>query len=92
MMLITIPVFFPITQTLGIDPLYFGIFVVITNEFAMITPPVGLNLYIISGIGKIPIEKLIVSVIPYIICILVALYIVTLFPPLYLALPNAMMK
>ena len=92
MMLITIPVFFPVTQVLGIDPLYFGVFIVITNELAMLTPPVGLNLYIISGIGKIPIEKIIVSCIPYLVCIIVALYICTLYTPLCLYLPQTMLK
>src|SRR3546814_10137659 len=62
MMLITIPILYPIATAAGIDPLSFGIFVVLAIEAAQITPPVGINLFTVSQVGKIPFETIVRSI------------------------------
>src|SRR5690606_28840935 len=54
MMLLTVPILYPIMTSMGIEPLVSGIFVILAVEVAQITPPVGINLFIVSGVGKIP--------------------------------------
>lgn len=91
MVLLTVPMFFPVFQALGISPMFFGVFVTIAMELAQITPPVGINLYVISGVGNIPIEEMIKGILPYVIMMIIALYIIWYLPVLYDFLP-ALMK
>ncbi|MBI2313675.1 MAG: TRAP transporter large permease subunit [Betaproteobacteria bacterium] len=86
--LILAPILFPIAVKLGIDPVHFGILMVVNMEVGMCHPPVGLNLYVASGITKMGITELTVAVWPWLLTMLVFLVIVTYWPALSLWLPR----
>ena len=86
--LILAPILFPIATKLGIDPVHFGILMVVNMEVGMCHPPVGLNLYVASGITKMGITELTVATWPWLLTMLVFLVIVTYWPPLSLWLPR----
>jgi C4-dicarboxylate transporter DctM subunit len=86
--LILAPILFPIAIKLGIDPVHFGILMVVNMEVGMCHPPVGLNLYVSSGITKMGITELTIAVWPWLLTMLVFLVIVTYWPPLSLWLPK----
>ncbi len=88
--LILAPILFPIAIKLGIDPIHFGVMMVVNMEVGMCHPPVGLNLYVASGITKMGITELTVAVWPWLLTMLVFLVIVTYWPPLSLWLPKAL--
>ena len=86
--LILAPILFPIAVKLGIDPVHFGIVMVVNMEVGMCHPPVGLNLYVASGITKMGITELTVATWPWLLTMLVFLVIVTNWPPLSIWLPQ----
>ncbi|MGI1677912.1 MAG: TRAP transporter large permease [Cellvibrionaceae bacterium] len=88
MMALTIPIFYPIIQTAGINGIWFGILLVRAMEIALITPPVGMNVFVIHGISKnIPLKTIFLGVIPFLIAdffhlaLLIAIPVITLFLP-----------
>ena len=87
--LILAPILFPVAMKLGIDPIHFGIMMVVNMEVGMCHPPVGLNLYVASGITKMGITELTIAVWPWLLTMLVFLVIVTYWPPLSIWLPHA---
>lgn len=92
MMVGTIPIVFPIVVALGIDPVWFGIYLVIMAELALITPPVGMNLYVVQGIrtsGNI--HDVIMGVIPFMFIMLLMVALIVFFPQIVLWLPTRMM-
>lgn len=88
--LIMAPLLFPVAMKLGIDPVHFGILIVVNMEVGMCHPPVGLNLYVASGITKMGITELTVAVWPWLLTMIVALLIVTYIPIISLWLPKLM--
>jgi C4-dicarboxylate transporter DctM subunit len=88
--LILAPILFPIAMKLGIDPVHFGIIMVVNMEVGMCHPPVGLNLYVASGITKMGITELTIATWPWLLTMLGFLVLVTYWPGLSLALPNAL--
>ena len=90
MLLITVPIFFPVAMQLGMDPLVFGIFCCIAMEIAQISPPVGVNLFTIHGISRIKLGVLARGVLPFILVQIVMLYMVYFFPKLVTWLPSTM--
>ena len=88
--LILAPILFPIAMQLGIDPVHFGIIMVVNMEVGMCHPPVGLNLYVASGITKMGITELTVAVWPWLLTMLVFLMLVTYWPSLSLWLPRTL--
>jgi C4-dicarboxylate transporter DctM subunit len=86
--LIMAPILFPVATTLGIDPVHFGIMMVVNMEVGMCHPPVGLNLYVASGITKMGISELTVAVMPWLLTMLGFLLLVTYVPQISLWLPN----
>lgn len=90
MMLITIPILYPVAMAIGMDPLAFGIFVVLAIEIAQITPPVGINLFTVSQIGKVPFESIIRSIVPYVVMAVLMMYAVAYWPELATWLPQTM--
>jgi len=86
--LIMAPILFPVAVTLGIDPIHFGILIVVNMEVGMCHPPVGLNLYVASGITKMGISELTVAVMPWLLTMLGFLLLVTYVPAISLWLPN----
>jgi len=88
--LITAPILFPVAVRLGIDPVHFGILIVVNMEVGMCHPPVGLNLYVASGITKMGITELTIAVWPWLLTMLGFLMAVTYVPQLSLWLPRAL--
>jgi C4-dicarboxylate transporter, DctM subunit len=88
--LIMAPILFPVATSLGIDPVHFGIIMVVNMEVGMCHPPVGLNLYVASGITKMGISELTVAVMPWLLTMLGFLLLITYVPQVSLWLPNMM--
>ncbi|MGK5031946.1 TRAP transporter large permease [Janthinobacterium sp. MDT1-19] len=86
--LIMAPILFPVAMKLGIDPVHFGILIVVNMEVGMCHPPVGLNLYVASGITKMGISELTVAVMPWLLTMLGFLVLITYVPQISLWLPN----
>ncbi|HVN97375.1 MAG TPA: TRAP transporter large permease [Syntrophorhabdaceae bacterium] len=87
-----IPILFPVITKLGIDPVHFVVIFAVNTSLALITPPVGATLYIVSALGQTTVSKVSRAVIPYLIGLLIALVIITLWPGLTLWLPNHLMR
>jgi C4-dicarboxylate transporter DctM subunit len=90
--LITLPILLPIIRHLGIDPIHFAIVMTVNMELAMITPPVGLNLFVVSGISKEKLEAVVRGVIPFILLFIIVLAALVVFPELSLWLPDKMIQ
>ena len=88
--LIMAPILFPVAMKLGIDPVHFGIIMTVNMEIGMCHPPVGLNLYVASGITKMGITELTIAVWPWLLTMLVFLVIVTYWPALSIWLPRTL--
>jgi C4-dicarboxylate transporter DctM subunit len=88
--LILLPILFPVATRLGIDPVHLGIIVVVNMEIGMCHPPVGLNLYVASGIARMGITELTVAVWPWLLAMVGFLLLVTYWPPLSLWLPKTL--
>ena len=80
----------PIVLALGIDPVHFGVIMVINLAIGLFTPPVGVCLFLACGIGKISITQSIKAFIPYFISMLIVLLLITYWPQLVMLLPNMM--
>ena len=88
--LITTPILLPVIDALGIDPVWYGIMLMINLELALITPPVGMNLFVIKGISDAPMGEVIRGSLPYTLLMLIGLFVVLLWPELVLWLPRSM--
>jgi C4-dicarboxylate transporter DctM subunit len=86
--LIMAPILFPVAMKLGIDPIHFGILITVNMEVGMCHPPVGLNLYVASGIAKMGITELTIAVWPWLLTMLVFLGLITYIPSISLMLPR----
>ncbi|RPE72144.1 tripartite ATP-independent transporter DctM subunit [Pacificibacter maritimus] len=91
MIVITIPIVFPIIVSLGYDPIWFGVIAVIVIEMGMITPPVGINVFVVKAIApNVPMGTIFRGVLPFWIAMLVALVLLIAFPEIALFIPNSM--
>lgn len=91
LILITTPILLPVVVTLGYDPIWFGVIMIITCEMACITPPVGLNLYVIKGIApQITLRQITMGALPFVGVEILAIIILTMFPAIALWLPSIM--
>ena len=91
MIMLTIPIFFPVVQTLGFDPIWFGVVIVLITEMGVITPPVGINVYVVYGVARdVPLEKIFKGVFPMLISLIVCNLLLILFPQIALWLPGFM--
>ena len=88
--MIMVPLLLPVAIALGIDPIHFGIVVTINMELGMVSPPVGLNLFVTSGLTGMSIKDVIVAAFPWTMTIFVGLMLVTYIPSIALWLPNLM--
>lgn len=86
--LILAPILFPISQQLGIDPIHLGVIMVVNMEIGMVTPPVGLNLFVTSGVTGMSLMEVTRAALPWLSVLLVFLVIITYVPAISLALPN----
>lgn len=88
---ILIPIMFPVALELGVDPVHFGVFVTVNLAIGQFTPPVGVNIFVAANIGKIPLQELIINIIPYIVAAIIALLVITFIPWFSLWLPSILM-
>ena len=88
--LLTIPIFYPVVLELGYNPVWFGVMVVVVTQMGVITPPVGMNVYVVSGIGRgIPLQSIFRGSLPFLLMLLLAAVILVFFPGITLLLPGA---
>lgn len=93
MMVLTMPVIYPIVVALHFDPIWFGVIAVLMMEAGLITPPMGLNIFTVAGVAKeIPVETIFRGVTPFLMAIFAVVLMITLFPKLALLLPAMMLK
>jgi C4-dicarboxylate transporter DctM subunit len=91
MIMLTIPIFFPVVQTLGFDPIWFGVVIVLVTEMGVITPPVGVNVYVVYGVARdVPLETIFKGVYPMLLALLVCNLLLILLPQIALWLPSLM--
>jgi len=91
MLVLTLPIFFPIITSLGLDPIWFGVLVVLTLEMGLISPPVGINVFIVKSVAReVPLGAIFAGVLPFWIAMFVAVAILVAFPQIVLVLPNTM--
>ncbi len=88
--LLTIPIVFPIILKLGFDPVWFGVLIVIISELSLITPPVAMNLYVVQGITKVPLQVISRGILPFLLVLVFGLIILIVFPEISLFLPRTM--
>ncbi|QLB19853.1 C4-dicarboxylate TRAP transporter large permease protein DctM [Mannheimia granulomatis] len=86
--LILAPILFPIAVQLGIDPIHLGIIMVVNMEIGLITPPIGLNLFVASAVSKMPLADVVKAAMPWLMLLLGFLVLITYIPAISLALPN----
>ncbi|CAN0420705.1 unnamed protein product [Ectocarpus sp. 12 AP-2014] len=87
MILIVLPILMPSLGVHGIDPVWFGIFFVLMIELALITPPVGMNLFVIQSVARSPLKEVVHGVVPYVAIMVASVFIVYFFPQIVLYLP-----
>jgi tripartite ATP-independent transporter DctM subunit len=91
MMVLTMPVIFPVIKALGFNPIYFGVICVLMMEAGLITPPVGLNVYTLAGVAKdVPLEEIFRGALPFLVSIISIVILITIFPKIALFLPGMM--
>ena len=91
MIMLTIPIFFPVAEALGYDPIWFGVVIVLISEMGVITPPVGINVYVVYGVAEdVPLEVIFRGVLPMLLALLACNLIILLFPQIALFLPGLM--
>ena len=91
MILLTIPIFYPVAVNLGYDPIWFGVIIVLITEMGVITPPVGVNVYVVSGVAKdVPLEVIFKGILPLLGALIVCNIILIIFPQIALFLPSLM--
>ena len=89
MVVLLIPIFFPVLQNLGIDLIWFGVLVVLVGEMGVITPPVGVNVFVIKGIApEVPLGKIFRGIFPFLIALIICTIILMVFPKIATFLPS----
>lgn len=91
-LLILTPVLLPTAQQFGIDPIHFGVVMIVALTVGLVTPPVGMVLYVLSRVSEVPFEQLLLPVLPYIVISLFVVLLLILFPQLVLFLPGILMQ
>ncbi len=93
MLVLTLPIFFPIVLELGIDPIWFGVLTVLTLEMGLISPPVGINVFIVKSVApNVPLGEIFRGVLPFWLMMIVAVGILVAFPQIVLFLPDTMIR
>jgi C4-dicarboxylate transporter, DctM subunit len=96
LVMLTVPIFFPLVQHIGYDPIWFGIIIVMVTEMGVITPPVGINVYVVYGVGRslpgggIKLEDIFKGIFPFLVAVMVGIILFLIFPQLVLWLPNVL--
>ena len=97
LIMLTIPIFFPIVTNLGYDPIWFGIIIVLVTEMGVITPPVGINVYVVYGVAQnavpgITLESIFRGIFPFLLAVFAGIIILMIFPQIVLFLPDLLYK
>jgi tripartite ATP-independent transporter DctM subunit len=95
LVMLTVSIFFPVILDLGYDPIWFGVIIVLVTQMGVITPPVGINVYVVFGVaqsvtGGVPLESIFKGIIPFLIAIIIGIVLMVIFPQIILILPNLM--
>lgn len=91
LILLTIPIFYPVVTDMGFNPIWFGVIIVLVTQMGVITPPVGVNVYIVSGLTRdVPLESVFKGAVPYLLALIVLALILIPFPQIALFLPGLM--
>lgn len=86
---LTVPIIYPLVSSLGFDPIWFGVIIVLITEMGVITPPVGVNVYVIKGIAQdVPLETIFKGILPFLIALIIAAIILVVFPQIATFLPG----
>jgi tripartite ATP-independent transporter DctM subunit len=86
---LTIPIFYPIVTTMGYNPVWFGIIIVLITQMGIITPPVGINVYIVKGIAQdVALEEIFIGVLPFLIALIIGTALIITFPSIATFLPG----
>ena len=85
--MILTPIMVPIAKAVGVDPVHFGIIMTCNLAIGMVTPPMGINLFVAAGMTKIPMLKLAKACVPFLIAFFISLMLITFIPQLSMALP-----
>ena len=92
-MVITLPVFYPMMMNLGFDPIWFGVVITLFMEMSLITPPVGMNVFVISGMARdVPMAVIFRGIFPFFLAMVVCLVLLILAPQIALFLPGTMSR
>jgi len=86
--LIATPILLPVAQSVGIDPIQFGIMVILNCGIGLLTPPVGSVLFIGCAVGKRPMDKVVKETLPFYLCMIIALLLITFIPSISLLIPK----
>jgi C4-dicarboxylate transporter DctM subunit len=89
---LTVPIVLPVVTALGFDPVWFGIIVIITAEVGLVTPPVGLNVYVVAAYSKIPVKDIFIGVAPHVLAHMLVILLLAMFPALILWLPSTIVQ
>lgn len=89
---VILPIVFPIVNALGFDPIWFGILYTINAEMALITPPIGINVFVVSGVSKVPMFTVFKGIIPFFTAMVICTAIIMVFPQISLFLPQTMIQ
>jgi C4-dicarboxylate transporter, DctM subunit len=89
---VVLPIIWPIVKALGFDPIWFGILYTINAEMALITPPIGINVFVVAGVSKVPMYTVFKGIFPFLIAMCVCTALVIIFPQIALVLPNSMIR
>ncbi|HLT77395.1 MAG TPA: TRAP transporter large permease subunit [Ferrovibrio sp.] len=89
---LTVPIVLPVVTALGFDPIWFGIIVIITAEVGLVTPPVGLNVYVVAAYSKIPVKDIFIGVAPHVLAHMLVILLLAMFPALILWLPSTIVQ
>jgi len=90
MMVLTLPVIFPTILQMGFNPIWFGVISVLMMEAGLITPPLGLNIFVIAGVADVPMETVFKGALPFLLAVFLVVVLVTAFPQIALFLPGIM--
>jgi tripartite ATP-independent transporter DctM subunit len=91
MLVLTLPIVFPVIVDLGYDPVWFGVMMVLVLEMGLISPPVGVNVFVVKGFAEdVPMRQIFAGILPFWVAMLVCLILLVLFPQIALFLPNTM--
>ncbi len=91
LILLTIPIFYPVVVDMGYDPIWFGVIIVLVTQMGVITPPVGVNVYVVNGVAKdVSLETIFKGAFPFLVALVVCAMILIPFPKIALLLPNLM--